>query len=174
MLEDFDTYEKITNCFGRINALGNNNCIFMGFVDTSKNIITSTIAGNVIGGIAGDITHIVTYATLESIDRSMNELYNYHAILINETENGMVFLPTNAGLSYKDAVPLYDKAVLVPWNMVESITVKKYSIFLNNCRSVRIKIANVPEFRLIVYYKDKKLPYHEGNATNFLKKYEKK
>ena len=180
-MERLDNITGAIELFGQIGGTGNENCIFFAEKDSSKMAVAGGVSGAIAGGVLGSLAEGVaaTVATTMEYSRELNldELNKYNRFLINETENAVAIIPvdTKGVLSYKFDIMegIIEAGRVISKNQIESIEVKKFSLFTPTFKSVKIKLSAGYQLEFMVSTNLKKLPYHIENFTRFSQKYKK-
>ncbi len=159
-MNEFDTIEKCLELFKSVNCIGNNNCIFVTYKDTSKSVGPSAV----LGGAAGSMVNGMEYP--------------YDALLINQTENGIgMFILNQPGVpfTYKlDKMILQkDKFIFYKNEDIKDIKVKKFALLNNKKKSIFIITNDNKKHVLYADVDEKRLPYHNENFAKFVQKYSK-
>lgn len=174
-----DNLDGAIELFRQIGGEENEHCIFFAEKDTSKMTVVGGVSGTVAGGVLGDIAEAVVDAATSTIEFSrelnLDELNRYNRFLIDETTNSLIIVPvdTKALLSYKfdEMEAIIEAGRVIPKNQIESIEVKKFSLFTPNFKSVKIKLSAGYKLEFMVSTNLKKLPYHVENFTKFCEKH---
>lgn len=148
-MEEFNTLEAVKELFNKVNCVGNENCYFVVYKDTSKNL----------GMVKG----------ME---------YPYDALLINQTENGLgVFYLQQGGVPLKydlSKMSLDENSYFFIKNEeIKSITVKNWAIFNSKTKRIVIKLNNKKVHQLYANINEKLIPYQSEYFSKFIEKYSK-
>ena len=80
-MEGFSTFGEAMELFRRVNCIGNQNCIFIGYKDFAKN----AYATGAVAGLTGVLGGMIAGSSMNYADQMSNNLYNYGGYLVNET-----------------------------------------------------------------------------------------
>lgn len=156
-MEEFNTIDAIGGLFSRVNCVGQYNCFFAGYVDTTS---SAGLFGGALGGLAGGIV------------AGMNKKCDGY--LINQTERGIGLIPLNSkGFSNNLAKMKADinSFIFIDQGNIKSVTIKKANLISLVTKKVVINLADGSKYNLLVNNKEKNLPYHETNFNNFINGY---
>lgn len=158
------TEAGIYNLFRSVNGVGNYNCFFLAYKEVTVNT-TPYIFGGAIGGAIGALA-----AGVEA-----GEQNKYAAYLLNQTENGIAFIPLLATKSFstdiKTLQPDMQSFSFIGQNYIESVVIKKYAPLNKKTKKINIKIQNGDTLKLYANINEKLLPYQEKNISMFMNKY---
>lgn len=161
-LEIISSEVGIYNLFKSVNGVGNYNCFFLAYNDTTVNT-TPYILGGAVGALGA-------YAA--GVKSGMQS--KYPAYLINQTENGIGFIPLSSNKilnNLKNFQPNLAAFTFIGQNYIENITIKNYAIINSRLKRMTIKVQNSNPLHLMVNVKEKLIPYHEKNFSTFMNKY---
>ena len=101
--------------------------------------------------------------------------YPYHALLINQTENGLgIFYLNPEKFSFKvDLAKLKvstDTYNFIKNEDIKSIEIKNWAIFNSKTKRITIKLNNKKIHRLYANINEKLIPYQTENLTKFIEK----
>jgi len=166
---DFKTNEGVIELFKSINSIGNENCFFVTFKDSSKEGAKAGALGAV-GGLLGAASSFAN-GIVEGIE-------GYDGLLINQTERGLAIIPLrNQGvlltLKFDKMEPQLDKATFIPNENIKEIIVKNFNIFNKKMQKVKIILENEKNLHLLARITEPTIPYQESNFAKFMNKYKK-
>lgn len=169
-MEEFNTLEKVQNLFRSVNGIGNRNCYFICYRNTTKDAMKYGAFGAV-GGAVGAIA-----AASTGIVNGMNG--DSDGYLINYTENGLAIIPLDTTGVMLTLTPAKLKPNLNAYfflrnEEIESIVVKKYNIFNSGTKKIIITTKNNQKLNLMARVTEKLIPYQKENITVFAETYEK-
>lgn len=172
---DFKTNEGVVELFKSINCIGNENCFFITFKDTNR----EGIKYGLMGGAAGTLGGAIAGAASSFSSGFLDGIENYSGFIINATDKGLGMIPLNTKgisltLKLDKMEPLIDKYFFIPYEEVEKIIVKKFSIFNKSTQKVKIKLKMGKTLHLIARVVEKNVPYHNASFPNFMNKYNNK
>ena len=164
-MNEFDTIEKCMELFRTIGCLGNENNIFVAYKDCSKTTGPSSFFGGAVGGF------------VNGMEEGRN--YPYDGLLINQTEYGIaMFMLKQPGipLTYKleKMVVQKDKYIILPYQNITEILVKKPGLIGKNRRAIRISDVNGMTHNLFSNLDEPLLPYHKDGFARFLYRFPEK
>lgn len=145
-MEEYNTIEKVKELFNNAGCVGNENCYFVAYKDFQK-------SSGMVNGME----------------------YPYHALLINQTENGLgIFYLNPEKFSFKvDFAKLKvstDTYNFIKNEDIKSIEIKNWAIFNSKTKRITIKLNNKKIYRLYANINEKLIPYQTENLTKFIEK----
>lgn len=170
---DFKTNEGVTEIFRSMGCLGNDNCFFVTYKDYAKNTLPIVVAGGLGGAVAAAAAGAAQTA-------NQKDLSQYEGLLINQNERGLGIIPLRSAhgmqwmVNVAKMTPIFEEAVFIPNEMIESIEVKNFNFLNKKVQKVYIRLKGVdnPIYQL-VRIKEKEIPYQEVNFVKFMEKYHK-
>ena len=72
-MEEFNTKEKVEELFESVNGLGENNCIFLCFIDTNREGLKYGALGALGGVVGGAIAGAVAFSSAQTKDMLKNK-----------------------------------------------------------------------------------------------------
>ncbi|MCQ2570990.1 MAG: hypothetical protein MJ154_01955 [Candidatus Saccharibacteria bacterium] len=179
-MQDFKTLEGATAIFQSLNALGQENNIFLLRRDTQHEISGNAMAAGAAAGMAavvgiGFARGKDTSSTATVLDDGADSL------LVNATESGMYFIAlkrtsgiTLAGFTSVDKMELVpNQCQFVSYAQMNKFVVKNFSFIQKKIQKVYITYDNDMTMFLIGRTVEKELPYHEANFAKFVAKFKK-
>ncbi len=168
---DFKTSNGVMEIFRSLNCIGNENCFFLAFKDTTKQGMKYGALGGALGGAIGGAIAAGIAGMAEGLD-------GFDALLINQTESGLGIVPLKAKgvqlvLSPEKLELQLERYSFVPNENIEEIIVKNFNIFNKKAQKIILKIGG-KKFNLFARINEKTIPYQEENFTKFMNKYKKK
>ena len=153
-MEKANTLEKVTKLFENVGCKGEQNCYFV----TAKNFNKSK--GGMVGGME----------------------YPYTGLLINATEKGLGIFYLNPAkasdilfkIDLAKLIVKEDSYFFIPNEAIKEITVKKFSIFKSNVKSITIKTSDKKVHQLMANLDEPEIEYHNENLAKFIDMHEKK
>lgn len=176
-MKEFNSIEKAKELFESVNGLGENNCIFLCFYDTTREGIkygALGAAGAVGGAVAGAVAGAAVFSSgaVEGMNRE------YVAYLINWTEKGLAIIPFEAKGVMLTLTPAKLKLDISSYfflsnDQIESIVVKNFNIFNSSTKRVKITLKNNQKLHLMARLNEKLIPYQKENLSKFADKFKK-
>ena len=172
--EEYKEIIKREELFKSVDGLGENNCIFLCFIDTNREGLKygalgalGAVGGGAIAGVAAFSSGIV-----DGMNRKSD------GYLINWTENGLGIIPLDATGVMLTLTPAKLKAdtssyFFVSNEQIESIVVKKFNIFNSSTKKVIIALKNNQKLHLMARLNEKLIPYQNENLSKFADQYKK-
>lgn len=167
-MSGFVRYECAEELFAKNNCIGYENCIFIARKDNTVQGLKAGLSGTMglVGAWAGDM--------VGSSD-ALQHLY-YDALLINQTEKGIGFIPLwNKGIAFSSNLSKLeakeDNYFFIDFGAIEKITIKNFNVFNHKMKKVRLFLHNGGKIQVLVRMKEKSVPYHEMNFDKFIKKH---
>lgn len=162
---DFKVLEQAKALFAENNGIGAENCIFVANKDVNSQGLQGGLRGTM-GLFGGAIaSQIASKDALENLF--------YEALLINQTEKGLGFIPLwsqgvnfNGDLGKMEAKP--DNYFFIGYDTIASITVKDFSFLNRKLKKLRITFKNGQRLQVLVKLSEKKVPYHQQNFAKFM------
>ena len=136
-MDDFKTFDGVCSLFRSVNALGNQNCIFVAFKNAHVHSVANAaaigafgMAGMIVGSTVSGIDDTVKSDT---INRLMG-IKNYDAMIINVNEYGFGFIPLidqkhSIAPNLNNCTPVMNNFAFVNKQYIESVTVKNFAFF---------------------------------------------
>ena len=152
----------VYSLFQSVNCIGTTNSIFFAMRDTTTDMQAYMLGGAIGGAIGALAAGVETGIT------------NYPAFLINQTESGIGIIPlvSNGKLNaLKNFQPYMQGFTFIGQNYIEKVTIKNYTIFTKKIKRVQIKVPNSKPLKLMVYIKQKHIPYQSDNVFKFMSMY---
>lgn len=173
-MEEFNTKEKVEELFRSVNGLGENNCIFLCFIDTNREGLKYGALGALGGFVGGAIAGAVAFSS--GVVDGMNRKSDGY--LINWTENGLGIISLDATGVMLTLTPAKLKAdtssyFFVSNEQIESVVVKNFNIFNSSTKKVIIALKNNQKLHLMARLNEKLIPYQNENLSKFAEKYKK-
>lgn len=173
-MEEFNTKEKVEELFESVNGLGENNCIFLCFIDTNREGLKYGTLGALGGVVGGAIAGAVAFSS--GVVDGMNRKSDGY--LINWIENGLGIIPLDATGVMLTLTPAKLKAdtssyFFVSNEQIESVVVKNFNIFNSSTKKVIIALKNNQKLHLMARLNEKLIPYQNENLSKFAEKYKK-
>lgn len=169
---DFKTLDGAMELFDQVKGLGNSNNIFMTLKNTTRESMKYGIAGGMAAGIG---VGILVTGKAETIFGN-----NFDALLVNQTENGLGFIPMHSKkivlntVKVQNLEPDLEEYAFIPNDAIKEIKVKNFSILNKKIQTVKIKVGDKNTLHLIARKQEKMLPYQEDNFAKFMDQYKKK
>lgn len=175
-MEEFNTLEKVTNLFKNMDCVGNKNCYFICYRDTTKESIKYGAIGGALGGaLGGAIAGAINSFSTECV----NGMEKFDGYLFNWTDTGIGIIP----LKYKGVMltvnpskmqTQIDKYRFIKNEDIESIIVQKFNVFNSKVKKIKITFKDEKsKMYLIANMKEKLIPYQEDNFVKFVNEYNK-
>ena len=181
MMNDFKTFDGVCSLFRSVNALGNQNCIFVAFKNPNAHIGVDAAAIGAFG-MAGMLvsttaTGIADAITSDTINQLMG-IKDYAAMIINVNEYGFGFIPLvdekhSIVPKLDNCIPVMNNFVFVNKQYIESVSVKKLTIFNPRIKKIDIKIQGGIVFHLTANMQEKQIPYQKDAMNAFVSMYGK-
>lgn len=167
-MDDFKRYEIAEAMFAENDCIGNENCIFIARKDINQQGMKAGLSSTM--GIVGSAA-----AGLIGKSDALQNLY-YDALLMNQTEDGIGFIPLwNKGIVLTFNPDKMEAKVnnyfFIGFDDIEKIIIKNYSILNSKLKTLRLFLKNGDKIQVLVSVKEKEVPYHERNFARFMEKY---
>ena len=175
-MEEFNSLDKIVYLFRSVNCMGNENCYFICYKDTTAEGMKAGVIGGAIGG-AGLIGGAIASAVMSANSGNVSILEKFDGYLINWTDFGVGIIPLKyqgkmVTLNPSKMHPQMDSFTYIPKENLESVVVKNFNIFNSKVKKIKIKIAGIDsKLELMANVKEKLIPYQESNFAKFLDMY---
>lgn len=179
-MQDFKTLEGATAIFQSLNALGQENNIFMLRRDTQHEVSGGAMASGAAAGMAAAIGVGVGFGK-DTTSSSTILSGNVDSVLVNATEKGLFFvaLKRTSGItltgftSVEKMEPVLGQCLFVDYGRINKFVVKNFSFIQKKIQKVYITYDNNMTMFLIGRVAEKGVPYHEANFAKFVAKFKK-
>lgn len=174
-MEKFNTIDKARSLFESKNFVGNDNCIFLAYRDTTKESMKYGALGGVLGGAIGGAIVGAVVAFSQGAVEGMQKADGY---LINSTESGIGIIP----LKYNGVMmtanpskmePQMENMIFVKNEDIETLTVKNFNIFNSKIKKIKFVIKGGLTLNLFARNIEKLISYQQDNFSKFVNKYSK-
>lgn len=179
VISDFKTLDGVINLFKSVNCFGQDNCIIVTFKDMNVHTTRTGVmtgAFGILGSAASSIAEDIERSDKDNMINNSLGIDDFDGLILNKTESGLGIIPLiNQGskliTKLDNYVPNINKFVFVNNNYIESINVKKLTMFSSKCQRLTIRIQGGVEFNLTANMTEKQIPYQSEYMTKFVNMY---
>ncbi len=171
-MADFKTLDGAMDLFSQVNGIGITNNVFMALKNTNREAVKYGIAGGMAAGIG---IGILVTGNAESIFSG-----KFDALLINQTESGMGFIPMHSKkiilstVKVENLEPDLESYAFIANDSITEVKVKNFSLLNKKLQTVKIKVGGKNTLHLLARKQEKLLPYQEENFAKFMYQYQNK